>query len=84
MSPGRTRRGDADTVAEQGLGLELGEVEVRTAFLQGDHELSGISAELDGADPMTGCKLGKKARCLPEQSIIPAGQLHTIKRTPVV
>jgi hypothetical protein len=86
MSPGRTRRGDADTVAEQGLGLglELGEVEVRTAFLQGDHELSGISAELDGADPMTGCKLGQKARSLPEQSIIPAGQLNTIKRTPVV
>ncbi len=83
MSPGRTRGGDADAVAEQGLGLglELGEVKVGTAFLQGDHELCGISAELDGVDPVTGCKLGQKARCFPKQSIIGAGQLHTMKRT---
>ena len=83
MGTGRTRGGDADTVAEQGfgLGLELGEVEVRSTFLQGDYELSGISAEFDGGDPMPGCKLGQKARCLPEQSIIRAGQLHTTKRT---
>jgi len=82
----RARGSDADTVAEQGLdlGLEFGKIEVRTAFLQGDHELSGISAELDGADPMPGCKLRQKARSLPEQSIISAGQLHSIKRTPVV
>jgi hypothetical protein len=67
-----------------GLGLELGEIEVRAAFLQSDHKLSGIGAELDGADPMPGCKLGQKARSLPEQSIICAGQLYNIKRTPVV
>lgn len=85
MSPRRTRRGDADAVAEQGLGLglELCEVEVGTALLQGDHELSGISAELDGADPMPGCKFGQKDRSLPEPSITRPGQLHTIKRTPV-
>ena len=84
MSPRRTRGGDADAVAEQalGLGLELGEIEVRPTLIQGDHELSGISAELDGADPMPGRELSQKARSLPEQSIIRAGQLHTIKRTP--
>jgi hypothetical protein len=83
MSPRRTRRGDTDAVAEQGLGLELGEVEVGPPFLQGDYELGGISAELDGGDPVPGCKLGEKARCLSEQSIICAGQLHIVKRTPV-
>jgi hypothetical protein len=73
MSPRCTRRGDTDAVAEQGLGLslELGEVEVGPPFLQGDYEL------------VPGCKLGEKARCLSEQSIICAGQLHIIKRTPV-
>jgi hypothetical protein len=84
MSPRRTRGGDADAVAEQGLGLglELGEVEVGTALLQGDHELSGIGAELDGGDPVPGCKLGQKAGRFSEQSIIGAGQFHTTERTP--
>ena len=70
-------------MAEQRLGVELGEIEVRRVVLQGDHELSGISAELDGADPMPGCKFGQKDRSLPEPSITRPGQLHTIKRTPV-
>ena len=84
MSPGRTRGGDADTVAEQGLGfgLELGQVEVGTALLQGDHELSGIGAELDGGDPVPGRMLGQKAGCFSEQPIIGAGQIHTMERAP--
>ena len=79
MSSRRPRGGDADTVAEQGLGLglELGEVEVGTAVFQGDHELSGIGAEFDSGDPVPGCKLGQKAGRFPEQSIIGAGQIHT-------
>ena len=83
MSPRRTRRGDADAVAEQGLGLglELGEVEVGAALLQGDHELSGIGAEFDSGDPVPGCKLGQKAGRFSEQSIIGAGPVHTIEST---
>ncbi len=84
MSPGRTRGGDADAVAEQGLSvsLELGEVEVGAALLQGDYEFSGIGAEFDGGDPVPGCKLCQKAGRFSEQSIIGAGQVHTMKRTP--
>lgn len=84
MSARRTGGGDSDAVAEQGLGLglELGEVEVGTALLQGDHEFSGIGAELDGGDPVPGCKLGQKAGRFSQQPIIGAGQIHTTERTP--
>ncbi len=83
MSSRRARGGDAEAVAEErlGFGLEVGEVEVGTALLQGDHEFSGVSAEMDGADPMPWCKLGQKASLFPVDRR--RWQLSTMKRTPV-
>jgi len=55
----RTARGHVYPMADQGLGLEAGEAEVGTAFLHGDHQLSGVGTQLDRA---IACRAARSAK----------------------
>ena len=63
---------------EEGFGfsLERDEVEVRPAVFEGDHELGGIGAKLDGTDPMPASQLSQEPGMLSEKSIVGEGQHH--------